>query len=75
MNNIAFAQLGRRYQYKYAEILFKENLLFKLYTDLWFPYELNKRFNSKIVKKINIQLFELTIPLPLSPSLVHNDMS
>jgi glycosyltransferase involved in cell wall biosynthesis len=52
MNNIAFAQLGRRYQYKYAEILFKENLLFKLYTDLWFPYELNKHFNSKIVKAI-----------------------
>ena len=52
MNNIAFAQLGRRYQYKYAEILFKENLLFKLYTDLWFPYELKKQFNLKIVKSI-----------------------
>lgn len=52
MNKVAFAQLGRRYQYKYAEILFKENQLFKLYTDFWFPIDFKKGFNSKLFKSI-----------------------
>lgn len=50
LNKIAFSQLGRRYQYKYAEILHTENLLEKLYTDFWFPFDVKQKVSSKVVK-------------------------
>lgn len=51
-DKIAFSQLGRRYQYKYAEILYKENLLDKLFTDFWFPFDFVSKVHSKALKSV-----------------------
>ena len=56
--DISFAQLGRRYDYKYAEIISKFGYLNKLYTDFWTPFNLkgNKLFSNKLFHRNNINI-------------------
>ena len=47
-----FAQLGARYRYLYAALLYESGMLDKLYTDFWMPVNLESDKLPSIMRKM-----------------------